>query len=190
MTAYSVWNGSIPGGTSSAATGARTDGLLFTVTEAGWQLAGIGFYVPSGETTLAGSSYTGLLWSTTTGSSGTLLGSQAGSGTFTAGAWNWINLAAPPALSEGVDYVAGVSSPDQIQFVHNYWGFGGPGSGGATSGPINVPGYSAAPGSNQQGNASGADAFPGASTGSWYGVDIMVTPVAASPSGLLAASFI
>lgn len=188
MTGYTVWNGAIPSGTSSTATGARTDGLLFTITQPGYQLAAIRWYAPAAETDLAGSDYEGLLWTTTTGASGTLVTSQAGSGTWTAGAYNGITLASPPPLSEGVTYVAGVSSPNLIQYVHNYWGFGGPGIGGTTSGPISVPGYSAAPGSNQQGNASGAGVFPGASTGSWYGVDILVTPVSSPSSGLLRAA--
>lgn len=191
MTTTTLWNGSLPAGTSSTAGGTRTDGLTFQVTVAGCQLTEVGWYVPVGETTLAGSSYEALLWSTTTGLTGTLLGSQAGSGTFTAGAWNWITLGTPISLSTGVFYVAGISSPDLIQFVHSYWSSGGPGAAGMTSGPIFAPGEAAAPGSNQQGNISAAASFPASSTGTAYGTDIMVTsPGGASPSGLLMASII
>jgi hypothetical protein len=194
MTVSTLWNGSLPSGTSSVGTGSRTDGVLFTISSAAGSptLTDVGFYVPSGETTLAGSSYTAQVWTTTNGTSGTLVTSQAGSGTFVPGAWNWITLASPVALSAGVNYVAGVTSPDMIQFEHSYWSSGGPGQSGMTSGPIVVPGMSAAPGSNQQGNAGGS-AFPASSTGSWFGIDIMVATSAAppaSPSGLLMAGII
>lgn len=188
MTKYTIWNGTIPSGTTQTATGARTDGVLFTVSQT-CQLSGIAFYVPTGEVMLTGSSYTGLLWSTTTGITGTQLGSQTGTGTWVAGAWNWITLSSPITLSTGTTYVAGISSPDQIQFVHNYWGAGDPGAGGRTSGPITVPDDTTAPNNNQQGNASGIGTFPASSTGSWYGVDIQVS-VAATSSGLLLASLI
>jgi hypothetical protein len=187
MTTYTIWNGIIPSGTSQVATGARTDGILFTVSKA-CQLMAIAFYVPTGETTLTGSSYNGLLWSTTTGISGTLLGSQVGAGTWVASTWNWITLSTPIALSPSVNYVAGISSPDQLQYVHNYWSTGGPGASGLISGPINVPSTTTAPNSNQQGNAGAANTFPASSTGSWYGIDIQISM--ASTSGLLGVAIV
>lgn len=189
MASYTIWNNTIPSGTTSTTTGSRTDGILFTVS-ASCQLSAIAFYVPTGEGTLTGSSYTGTLWSTTTGTSGTQLGTQAGSGTWVAGAWNWITLSSPITLSTGVTYVAGITSPDAIQYEHNYWGAGDPGAGGIISGPINVPDSTTAPDNNQQGNLGGFN-FPSSSTSSWYGIDIQVTTTAATPpSGLMMAGIL
>lgn len=186
MTVYTIWDGTTPPGTTSTVTGPRTDGLLITVTEGGFQLEAVAFYVPAAETELDGTQYTAIVWTTTSGTApDTELATQAGTGTFTPGEYNWITLAVPVPVSPGVFYEAAVSSPDMIQFVHNYWGFGGAGSGGAVSGPVAVPGYSAAPGNNQQGSAPSAATFPAASTGSWYGIDVQVGPVPApAVSGL------
>ncbi len=185
MTTYTVWDGEIPSGTSSTATGERTDGLVFTITsESGSPtLTAVGYYVPVGETELSGSSYTALVWTTVTGDSGTLVTSNVGTGTFTAGAWNFITLTSPVTLSTGVYYVAGISSPDLLQFEHNYWGEGDPGFGGVISGPISVPDATTAPANVQQGNAGSADTFPASTNQAWYGIDIEVL-VSASTSGV------
>ena len=190
MTTSTLWNGTIPAGTSSVSTSLRNDGLTITVTE-DCTLTEIGFFVPSTETNLDGTAYTAQLWTTTTGFTGTLVTSNPGSGTFTAGTWNFITLASPQALTPGVTYIASVVSPDQIQFLHGYWGSGGPGAGGMSSGPIFAPGTAAAPGLSQQNNTASA-AFPApSSTQSWFGIDVMVTTANAppvSPSGLVFAS--
>jgi hypothetical protein len=174
-TVYTVWNNTLPDvGTASVGTGQRNDSLVFTVSSS-CTLTGIAFYVPSGETVLTGSSYTAALYTTTTGTSGSLVTSAAGSGTFTAGAWNWIPFSV--SLSPGTTYSAVINSPDAIQYEHSWWGTGGPGVAGITSGPINCPGQSTAPGNVQQGFLAGALAFPGVANanGSWYGVDVQVT---------------
>lgn len=185
MTVNTIWNGGLPAGTSSTAAGARTDGILFTITSLTGTptITAIGWYVPVGETTLAGSAYTALLYTTVTGLTGSLVTSNAGSGTFTAGAWNWITLTSPVTLSTGIYYVAAISSPDLIQFVHSYWSTGGPGIGGLVSGPISVPDATTAPGGNQQGNISAANSFPASSTGTAYGIDVQVTTTGGGSSG-------
>jgi hypothetical protein len=166
-----------PSGATSVGTGAaRTDGIQFTVSTA-CQLTGYWFYVPAGETTLTGSSYTANLWTTTTGITGTLVpaAAAAGSGTFAAGQWNFISLT-PVSLSPGTTYVAGLSHPNLLEFLHNYWSAGGPGASGITSGPITAPGTSGALNSAQQPTTGSANTFPpAASSASWYGIDIQVT---------------
>ena len=174
MTTYTLWSGSLPSGTTSTAGGTRTDGLQFTVTQSGCQCTGAWYYVPSGEATLTGSSYAATLWSTTDGISGTQLATANGTGTFTAGAWNFIQFASPVTLSTGTTYMAGIYSPDLLQFVHNYWTSGGSGQSGITSGPISAPSFNAALNNAQQSNIN-SNAFPVSSTGTWYGVDISVT---------------
>lgn len=172
-----VWNGTIPAGTSSVATGARADGLQFKANSA-CTLQGIAFYVPSAETTLAGSSYTAKLYSTTNGTTGTLISTVAGSGTLIAGAWNWIYFT--QALTSGTSYVAVIESPDDIQFVHNFWIPSGT-QGDITAGPLTVPDTTDALGGIQQPFGS-AGAFPASVNGSWYGVDVQVTT--AAPAGI------
>lgn len=172
---YTVWHDSLPdAGTTSTATGQRNDSLVFSVTS-DCTLKGIAFYVPSGETNLTGSNYTAALYTTTTGTSGTLVTSQAGSGTFTAGKWNWIPLNV--SLTTGVTYSAVINHPDALQYEHSWWGAGEPGANGLTSGPISVPSQAAAPGNVQQGLLNGALGFPGTanSPGSWYGIDVKVS---------------
>lgn len=187
MTNYTIWNGTIPSGTTDTVTGPRTDGILFTVSSS-CTLNGIGYYVASEETDLTGSSYTAYLWTTTSGATGVQQLSQAGTGTFTAGQWNYIAVS-PFTLLTGTYYVAGISSPNYLTFLHSYWGSGDPGFGGITSGPINVPDATVAPGNNQQGEAA-ANTFPAnASTESFYGVDIQVsTSGDATVSGSVSAA--
>lgn len=59
---------------------------------------------------------------------------------FTAGAWNYVQLAAPVSLSKGIAYRLATGLTGNFPFTSGYWGTGGPGVGGITSGPLN--GYS------------------------------------------------
>lgn len=87
------------------------------------------------------------LWSVTTNSpSGVLVpGSVVTSGTLTAGAWNFIPLAAPIPLAPGLDpttstngsaYVAAVGCNGSFPDTNGFWGTGGPGIGGIAQGPL------------------------------------------------------
>lgn len=173
MTDYTAWNNSLPAGTSSTVTGSRNDGLQFSVSSAS-TLTGIAFYVPASETTLTGSSYTATLYSTTNGTSGTQVSQVTGSGTFTAGAWNWIPFNV--SLSTGVTYVGVVNHPNSLQFESGYWSGA---THGITNGPLTIPTLTAALGNKQQPNLSGAAAFPtnANNPGSWYGIDVKVSDV-------------
>lgn len=179
MTTYTAFGGVLPAGTSASAAGARTDSLVFEITTTAGTptLTGVWYYVPSSETVLTGSSYTALVYTTVSGTTGTLVTSNAGSGTFTAGAWNFIPLTSPVVLSTGVFYSACVSSPNWLQFEHTMWGPGDPLAGGITAGPVFVPDQSGAPGGIQQGFVSSASTFPNQANvpGSFYGVDISVS---------------
>jgi hypothetical protein len=178
---YTLWNNTIPSGTSSVSAGVRTDGIQFTVSQA-CQLNAVGYYLPAGGTT-TGSSYTTNLWTTTDANTGTLVtGPVSGTGTWVGNAWNWISLGTPVTLSIGVTYVIGLTSVDTLQFYHGYWGAGQPGVSGMTSGPINVPGVATAVGGIQQPLVAIANTFPNtvSSGGTWYGVDIQVSSSASS----------
>lgn len=190
MSTYTIWNNTIPSGTSTVNASARTDGIQFTVSQP-CQLTAIGYYLPASSTT-TGSSYTAYLWTTTNASSGTLVsGPTSGSGTWLTPAWNWVSLGTPYTLSTGVTYVAGISSVDNLQFVHSYYAAGNPGANGFTSGPVTVPGVAGAVGGIQQPYATAANSFPNSvsSGGTWYGVDIQVS-VAATQSGLFMAGIL
>lgn len=177
MTVYTVWNGGLPPSPTSTSTGQRNDSTVFTVSKP-CILSRIGFYCPSGETNLTGSNYTATLYSTTTGTSGTQIAQVVGSGTFTAGAWNWISFS-PTLLSTGVTYVAAVNFPSTLEFQSSYWGAEPQHTSGVTSGVLHVPPQSSAPGGISQGFLSGAVAFPSStnSPGTWYGVDVEVIVV-------------
>jgi hypothetical protein len=194
MTVYTAFNGVLPAGTTSTPAGGRTDSLVFSVTTVTGTptLTGVWYYVPAAETVLTGSSYTALVYTTVTGTTGTLVTSNPGSGTFTADSWNFIPLTTPVALTTGVFYSACVSSPNWLQFEHNMWGAGDPLAGGIATGPVFIPDQSGAPGGIQQGFIASAATFPNQANipGSFYGVDISVSVSGAAPqSGLLMAGF-
>lgn len=183
MTDYTAWNNTIPSGTSATNTGSRNDGLYFTVTQSGCQVTGIAFYVPSGETNLTGSNYTATLYSTSDGLTGTQIAQANGSGTFTAGAWNWIPFS--QAVSTGTTYVAAIHHPANLQFKSSYWS----GVASFDNGPLHIPSQSSSPNSKQQPNLSGSTAFPSNANNpaTWYGVDVQVT-TSSSVSGTVAAN--
>ena len=65
---------------------------------------------------------------------GTVTSSQA----FTAGAWNYVPLSAPVNLSKGIAYRLATGLTGNFPFTSGYFGTGGPGVGGITSGPLNM----------------------------------------------------
>ncbi|HUB93300.1 MAG TPA: DUF4082 domain-containing protein [Verrucomicrobiae bacterium] len=183
METYTFWNNTIPSGTSSVGAGVRTDGIQFFVSQT-CQLTAIGYWLPAGGTT-TGSSYSANLWTTTTGNTGTLVsGPVNGSGTWATSAWNWISLGTPVTLSTGTTYVAALTSADELEYYHGYWGTGNPGASGVTSGPLTAPGVATAAGGIQQPTVTAANAFPNnvSSGGTWYGVDIQVSVTTGSSS--------
>jgi hypothetical protein len=159
-----------------------TNGIQFSITGSGYQLAGYYIYVPSAGTT-TGSSYSFGLYSTTNGTTGTLItaASLTGSGTLTAGAWNYLALGSPVALTSGTTYVAvfQVNPNVTYMYVHSFWTTGGGGASGITSGPVTAPNSASALGGFQQPYAQPSSSglvFPAAAyLSSWYGIDINVT---------------
>lgn len=179
---YTLWGGGLPAGTSGfIGTGTFSGGLQFSVTSLS-SLSGYWWYVPVGGDTV-GSHYVGQLFTTTTGNSGTLVtGSQVtGTGTWIAGAWNFLPLSSPIILATSTNYVANVyeTASSDIQFLHHYWDTGG-GISGMTSGPISAPGASTALSNLQQGfNNAISGAFPASNNqNSFYGLDIQVNVLA------------
>jgi len=175
MSTFTVWNGAIPvgGGTpSSTATGSRTDSLVFQVSSP-CTLSGIAFWVPSTETNLAGSNYNGILYTTVTGTTGTLVAQNAGSGTFVAGQFNWVPFNV--ALTPGVFYSGCINHPDLLEFISGFWGTAVAAS-GFTSGPLSAPAQASAPGTIQQGFFNAGLGFPGSANhpATWYGIDVRV----------------
>jgi Domain of unknown function (DUF4082) len=177
VTSYSVFGGTLPPSASSAFENDSLDiGIQFKITADGCHLAGYYWYLPvSGDTNAA--DYSFRLYSTTTGTSGTLItgSTVTGSGTWTAGAWNFTALPSPVALVNGTTYVAVCTMPStQLEYttVPGFWS-----TSGIISGPIDAPSAPAALGGKQQ-------TFNGPSNGgmpvndtndSFYGIDISVT---------------
>jgi hypothetical protein len=184
MASYSIVYPALPAGAASSSNGGvSNNGIQFSITAPGCQLSGYYFYVPSGGTT-TGSSYTFALYSTTNGTTGTLITgtSLTGSGTYTAAAWNYAPLSSPVALVNGTTYVAVAHWAGAIlyMYVHFFWS-SGTGANGIISGPISAPnGTNALNGAQQpySNPGSGSISFPTLEfDNSWYGVDINVTQV-------------
>lgn len=185
MTSYSIFAQTLPAGTSSGNDDATWEfGIQFQVTASGYQLTGYWWYLPATGNTDA-TQYTFSLYSTSNGTSGTLVSGSTvtASGTWVQGAWNFVPLASPVALSNGTTYVAvnsiAVTAGAAYQFLHSYWSTGA-GSGGLTDGPVTAPGTASALGAHQQPfNEPGSASFPSSVfEDSFYGIDINVTAAA------------
>ena len=180
MTDYSFFYPNLLSGSYDYSQASSVDlGIQFTANSA-CQIAGYYFYIGgSGSTT--GSDYSARLYSTTDGTTGTLISgsSVTGSGTLTAGAWSRLALSTPVTLTKGTTYVAvvtfGGSGGGHYRQGDAYWYAGDPGAAGVTSGPVTAPGSSAL-GNNQQAYnipSSGGITATG-NYGKWFGVDVQI----------------
>jgi hypothetical protein len=187
VTSFSIFGGTLPGGTSTGGdAGAQVDlGIQFNITASGYFLAGYSFYVPSGGVT-TGSSYSFRLYSTTNGTSGALItgSTVTGSGTWTAAAWHLTALSPLVSLTNGTTYVAAVTIPAgavAYQSLANFWSSGG-GAANIVSGPITAWAKANALNSAQQSfNEPSTGGMPVSEfNASFYGVDINVTTAPSS----------
>jgi hypothetical protein len=188
VTTGNIWGGTIPAGTTSSLV-ARANGIQFKVNSA-CQITAIGYWVDATETSLLGSNYAVRLYSTTVGTDDILITSAAGSGTFTAGAWNWIPIT-PFTPTVGASYVAVVDNPNLLTFEHNFWAPAGP-QGPITAGPLTVPSGTTALGGLQQPFGT-TGAFPSSINNSFYGIDVTYSVSGGGPapaSGLLLAGLV
>lgn len=183
MTNYSVFQQVLPGGTTTGGDAAHPIdlGIQFNITVTGYALDGYWFYVPSGGVT-TGSSYSFQLFSTTNGTTGTLISGSTvtGSGTWTAAAWNFTTLSPSVSLAVGTTYIAVVTAPAGTvvyQALLHYWDGTGGGANNIVNGPITAWAAANALNTTQQ-------TFNDPSTGgmtvtdfqnSFYGIDIDVS---------------
>lgn len=182
MTQYSIFSQTLPAGTGIGGPDTLDLGVQWEITASGYQLDGYWFYVPAGGDT-TGSDYSFRLYSTTNGTSGTLISGStvSGSGTWTAGTWVHTALATPVTLVSGTVYVAVVTLNGEYQSLGFYWTTGG-GSSNIVNGPVTA--FSAANAFNnaqQPFNEPSTGGLPVTVFGnSFYGVDIDVGPVSSN----------
>jgi hypothetical protein len=185
MAIYRLWP-STNGGAFTVDSGTNDLGMQFSVTQPGCTLTGYYIWIPVGGDTI-GSSFKMQLFSTTNGTSGSLVANSTVtySGTLTAGAWNFIALPTPPALSVGTVYtVVRTYSPavsNSYGATASYWTTGGAGAAGITNGPITAPQASAAlnsaQGSFNEPSTGGYPATASANQSNFW-VDVQVTQTA------------
>lgn len=121
-------------------------GLVFQVTSGGLWFSGYWWWVPASASQTTAQEF--VLWQVHGSAAGTLVaGSAVTSGTLTAGAWNYVALATPLLLSQGVPYIAATGYVSSTGFpdTQNQFGTGDPYSAGITNGPLTA--YSSLSGS-------------------------------------------
>ena len=201
MTAYRLFPSTSGPGTAQSYSGPFLSAVCFTVSQGGCFLSGYWWWVcaAGGQNTTATKC---ALWSVVTNAPSAVLvpGSVVTSGTLTAGQWNYIPLPSPVPLAPGYDftssvngsaYVAAIGCNGPFPDTNGYWGTGGPGVGGITSGPLfaysgtaGLGGTQAAPLSLSQGlfSVAGSDpsvTFPGSASNTdnfWADVQIDTAP--------------
>lgn len=116
-------------------------GLLFEVTQGGQYFEGYWWWVPTGGDTNAAIGFA--LWQITNTGTGIVIpaASVLWSGTFTAGAWNFVPCT-PIPLTPNIPYVAAVGFSTTIGFpdTKNQFGTGDPYASGITNGPLHAYG--------------------------------------------------
>jgi len=180
---YRLWPATSGG--SSAGDFMSVDlGVQFRITQPGCTFTGWYWWVASsGQDTTAGN-YAYRLFSTTNGTSGTLIAGPATPSSLTAGAWNFL-AASPVALASGSYYVAVVtydSSGSGYSVGMSYWTTGTVGTSGITQGPLYAPPASLALDGAQgtYNEPSTSPYFPAQGiTGTNYWIDVQITQASA-----------
>ena len=137
---YSIWgvngNGGTGPGTSLSLGGGWTGGNVFEVTSSGYQITGYGIWC-AGDGSMAASTIKFALWQATGAGTGTLVsGSEVTLGTQTAGAWVYVSLPTPIALTSGQVYKVQVGTSNSQPWEANYWTAAG--ANGFTNGPLHM----------------------------------------------------
>ena len=190
MTDYTLFGSSIPSGTSSFTSASSCDVSLQVLANSACLLKGYRWWVPSGGDT-SGANRTFRAYSTTSGTSGSLISAATvtGSGTWGTEVWSATLLGSPVSLAAGSTYELLASCVnDSRRYIHAWWASGA-GDSGVTSGPVTAPSKASALGGQQQLFVSpSTGAFPGGtSDGEFFAFDLIVGDIA-TPSGLLMAS--
>lgn len=195
MTEYRIWPAT--NGSGSTAGGFTDDlGVQFKVNQSGLTLNGYYFWVDATNNDVDHTKYSWRLYSTTNGTSGTLISGSTVSvaADFTPGQWNYQALSTPVTLTSGTTYVASLhysgTAANHYNHVLSYWSTGA-GASGITNGPLTAPGSSTALGGNQcpENEPSASAAFPASSfSASNYWIDVSVNSAAVSASAGTAAA--
>ena len=127
-------NGADGPGSSTSYSGGIVLGTVFEVTSPGYSLLGYGFWRAD---TAQSASASCALWLGTGLNTGTLVANSSASlGSMTAGAWNYVTLAAPVALTQNQVYKAQIGLTDYFPFTIGQFGTGGAYAAGIVSGPL------------------------------------------------------
>lgn len=189
MTEYRIWPST--NGSGSTAGGFTDDlGVQFKVNQSGLTLNGYYFWVDATNNDVDHTKYSWRLYSTTNGTSGTLISNSTVSvaSDFTPGQWNFQALPSPITLTSGTTYVASLhysgTAANHYNHVLSYWSTGA-GASGITNGPLTAPGSSTALGGNQcpENEPSASAAFPASSfSASNYWIDVSVNSAVVNAS--------
>jgi len=138
MTNYSFFgvtgNGANGPGSSTSFSGGIVLGAVFEVTSPGYSLLGYGFW--RADTSQAASASCAL-WQGTGLNTGTLTASSTASlSSMTAGAWNYVTLGTPIALTQNQVYKAQIGLVNNFPFTVGQFGTGGAYSAGIVNGPL------------------------------------------------------
>lgn len=127
-------NGADGPASSTSYGGDIVEGLLIQVTASGQELVGYGYWRADSEQSDSASF---ALWETIDYGAGTLVaGSEASISGMTTGAWNYVSLATPIALTEGQEYKAQVGVTGNFLFSPGAFGADDPYTDGITEGDL------------------------------------------------------
>ncbi len=181
MTDYRLWPATNGAATVNPDTGSSDLGLQFKVTSSNAiTITGYWRWVATSQDT-NGTHYSFRLYSTTNGTSGSLVTGTTvtGSGTWTVGAWNFTAIT-PVSLVSGTTYTSActhTAASAHYPSTNNYWSSGAGGS-GITNGPLSAPSSATALGGKQcPYNQPSTGAFPAQYMyiSSNYWVDVAIT---------------
>ena len=127
-------NGANGPGFSTGFSGNYIAGTLFKVTSAGYQLTGYGFWRADNSQSASASF---ALWKATGTGTGTLVASSSASlSSMTAGAWNYVSLGTPIALTSGQVYKVQVGLVNNFPLTGGQFASGGTYAAGITNGVL------------------------------------------------------
>ena len=190
MATYRLWP-STSGGSSAGDFMSVDLGLQFSVTQAGCTFTGWYWWVATGQDATA-ANYSYRLFSTTNGTTGTLIAGPVTPSSLAANAWNFTAVS-PVTLTSGTTYVAVVSYSDSsagYAETDNYWTSANLSANALTSGPLTAPistlavGYASGTGQcsyNEPANTT--THFPVSTfSATNYWLDVQITQTAAGPA--------
>jgi uncharacterized protein DUF4082 len=170
---FSIWPATNGPGSGAADTASTDLGTEFYVTAPGCNFDGYKWWCATGTDTTA-TNYSFRLYSTTDGLTGTLIAGTtiAGTGTFTAGAWNFVLLGASVPLTANVRYRAVIThsaASNHYSASASWW------TADVVNGPLTAPSQAHALNTTQSSfNEPSTGGMPTSSSGANYWLDVQI----------------